>query len=505
MTQWSLQRCSVLNELISKVVRDLPEYRPTHYFEAAIKVYRLVVVATIMEQHDLPIISRYLLKAIDAGLNSPRDIARFLGVDESDLAVGGAVALSSGLMTHNPYVDDDGQRRLMLTEEGATFLKRDKKILIPARQILYLEFNPLTETIAPDPIGRRDLLTDYQIQNLGSPIIHKNGRRPSPADVSPSAVRAIQSQDPDTSSIELLDIVSIANSRVAYKKDVHVFVMQAVRGTDEIIAAYRGFEYLPHESAALNDMRSEGSLVIPQDAIELGVQGWSLDGLLAPDADRIVRDRVSAMKALFDIQAALVNRSSHGSSNSLEEIAQLKIELESLKEQIKTLDTRLQSSQIEFLATEDHRHWLMKAFEEADKRVIVISPWIDSYAIDDQVIAHITSAVDRGVKVEIGYGITPRNPDDAERNDQKARPVIHKLRERVQDGSRLGIHKIGRTHEKILICDDKFGINGSFNWLSYRGNVDSQYRRETSTLLRNTRDVERLARIAEDALSLAQW
>jgi len=36
------------------------------------------------------------------------------------------------------------------------------------------------------------------------------------------------------------------------------------------------------------------------------------------------------------------------------------------------------------------------------------------------------------------------------------------------------------THEKFIICDNRFCVFGSFNWLSYRGERDRGYRRETS-------------------------
>lgn len=42
------------------------------------------------------------------------------------------------------------------------------------------------------------------------------------------------------------------------------------------------------------------------------------------------------------------------------------------------------------------------------------------------------------------------------------------------------IVKRTETHEKFIICDDQFCAWGSFNWLSYRGEVDRGYRRETS-------------------------
>ena len=46
------------------------------------------------------------------------------------------------------------------------------------------------------------------------------------------------------------------------------------------------------------------------------------------------------------------------------------------------------------------------------------------------------------------------------------------------------------THEKFIICDDVFCAWGSFNWLSYRGERDSGYRREASVYSERQEDVE---------------
>ncbi|MCY3740956.1 MAG: hypothetical protein OXH00_08040 [Candidatus Poribacteria bacterium] len=46
------------------------------------------------------------------------------------------------------------------------------------------------------------------------------------------------------------------------------------------------------------------------------------------------------------------------------------------------------------------------------------------------------------------------------------------------------------THEKYVICDEIFCAWGSFNWLSYRGEVDDGYRRETSYYSERQSDIE---------------
>ena len=54
----------------------------------------------------------------------------------------------------------------------------------------------------------------------------------------------------------------------------------------------------------------------------------------------------------------------------------------------------------------------------------------------------------------------------------------------------------GDTHQKILVCDRSFGVLGSFNWLSYRGERDKEYRNETNILLRDPASVIELTQIA---------
>lgn len=51
--------------------------------------------------------------------------------------------------------------------------------------------------------------------------------------------------------------------------------------------------------------------------------------------------------------------------------------------------------------------------------------------------------------------------------------------EPVKKYKNLHVHSNSNTHSKILICDGKWAITCSFNWLSYDG---SDERQETSML-----------------------
>ena len=62
-----------------------------------------------------------------------------------------------------------------------------------------------------------------------------------------------------------------------------------------------------------------------------------------------------------------------------------------------------------------------------------------------------------------------------------------RIPKRVKD---LLLERRVETHEKFIICDDAFCAWGSFNWLSYRGERDSGYRRETSYYSERHEDIE---------------
>ena len=96
-----------------------------------------------------------------------------------------------------------------------------------------------------------------------------------------------------------------------------------------------------------------------------------------------------------------------------------------------------------------------------------------------------------------------QNPRDAERNRNNVRQVKNAFERAITKGpkSLLEMRETSGTHQKILICDRKFAVAGSFNWLSYVGERDEGYRNETSVLLRQREAVDKLATIALQAFS----
>ena len=105
---------------------------------------------------------------------------------------------------------------------------------------------------------------------------------------------------------------------------------------------------------------------------------------------------------------------------------------------------------------------------------MIISPWITSQVVERRFLGQLEQALKRGVQVYIGYGI---NDDSDERNNNRAVFELERLAKHYE--SFRFVH-LGDTHAKVLLCDSRFVITGSFNWLSFRGDPNWRPRDEQS-------------------------
>lgn len=149
----------------------------------------------------------------------------------------------------------------------------------------------------------------------------------------------------------------------------------------------------------------------------------------------------------------------------------------------------------------DHFNIFQEALEQAEEELMIVTPWIRGNE-SKRFVDDVVSALERGVKVTVIYG----NKGDDE-NDNNDSSTENNLRELFSEYSgshflRLGgeLHIESRgTNEKILVCDTKFAIIGSWNWLShpYRKqcsrsliNPKVQIRRETSIQLSDSSSIQ---------------
>jgi PLD-like domain len=144
----------------------------------------------------------------------------------------------------------------------------------------------------------------------------------------------------------------------------------------------------------------------------------------------------------------------------------------------------------------------LEALSRSESRLILVCPWITEHAIDKVVKELIQSALDRGVAINIGWGNlndvgnnldnlstdnllrTAKAHGDDEWNKIKYGAVEWFL-ELQKRHHKLVIKPLG-THSKYLVCDRKFALVGSHNFMSSSDRTSWGVSQEEETGLKTT-------------------
>jgi len=106
-----------------------------------------------------------------------------------------------------------------------------------------------------------------------------------------------------------------------------------------------------------------------------------------------------------------------------------------------------------------------EAVADAQEEILISFPWIKGPALTSDLIQAFERALDQGVSLYIGYGISESRADEDSHAD-----AIRELRD-LADG-REGTSRVvwtGESHVKEIVVDRSEYLGGSFNRLSFRG------------------------------------
>lgn len=139
------------------------------------------------------------------------------------------------------------------------------------------------------------------------------------------------------------------------------------------------------------------------------------------------------------------------------------------------------------ISSEEHPAYLKQALNNAQKYVIIVSPWI-RYEVLEIYKNELENALKRKIIVQIYYGIGQDKKNQKDKNliDKKAKEYLVLLQTKYKN---LKIKDNSNTHSKILICDNKWAISGSFNWLSFSGKGE---RKESGYVFTDTNRIKEL-------------
>lgn len=176
----------------------------------------------------------------------------------------------------------------------------------------------------------------------------------------------------------------------------------------------------------------------------------------------------------------------------IEEDEDIKAILYEIKETVKEADN------LEYIMNYDIRKKFLNYLENAKESLYIISPWMNNYIINSDFIKKLENLLDKGVRVRIIYGISSKDEIKEDFRNKNTDSIAKKLRDMAKPYGELFKISHGQTHEKLVICDRKYYINGSFNFLSYSGESDGKFRNEGSTYSENKKLIDKTIKLRFD-------
>ena len=136
------------------------------------------------------------------------------------------------------------------------------------------------------------------------------------------------------------------------------------------------------------------------------------------------------------------------------------------------------------------RDWFDRALNETQKELDILSPWMRDYVVNEKFYKKIERLLENGVVVKILYGIKERSKGKG--IDSETKDVATMLEERFSKYRNFHIEETN-SHGKMLLCDNRFYLMTSYNFLSFAGNYNQAYTRgETGICSENERNIEEL-------------
>ena len=143
------------------------------------------------------------------------------------------------------------------------------------------------------------------------------------------------------------------------------------------------------------------------------------------------------------------------------------------------IDAMRVSQNNKLLKNDEIRKVLVKTFKVAEQEIDIISPWAN-YIVMNSLKNDIRAAIERGVTIKIIYGIgnfNSTNQKDGDKRNALTEKVLKEYAKEFSSSNRFKIYK-GNTHIKLLICDNKYYVQGSYNFLSFDGKYTEDVRSE---------------------------
>jgi hypothetical protein len=456
-------------------------YQLVSYREVALPLFKVDLELLVLEKKDLPPIQEYTLRAVAEGLNHTAHIAGLLGIDEALVRTSAATLLSSDNLVLTGGSDGDRTHRLKLTEKGRDAASKAQQV--QAVEVhLPVWVDGLTRRVISVTARGRQWFPASQASTRGLVEIAPSPRkRPGLKDIPLEAVNnVIRAESAGRRGRrEVIDITGLGKAR-RFAREAVALAYEAPGEPLQISLAVDGEISEEHDAAFARARERSARKLTPEqwrDAREVAdsaLPAQLLDKAAeASESERIEDERIELREEDERLRTA-------AETATTEELAALREQLAQSEARQEQLESALENISVRQVPVYEHRNYLDRALAEAKERVLIVSPWIRYEVVDTELLTRFRKLLERGVQLWIAYGINDgtghgrgKSKDEADRDAER------RLRRLGDDFPGLfHMKRLGDTHAKILVCDSRFAIATSFNWLSFKGDQQLKFRDE---------------------------
>ncbi|WP_418510797.1 hypothetical protein [Corallibacter sp.] len=424
-----------IQEIHKKLDNQCPiDYRINEIIPFAYPYRRVRINATVNKSPEKSIQQVYsvFLKTIKAGYNKEEQIIKFLGLNKEDfilrelyfLRERGFVNFASGVWS--------------VTEQGEEFV-RDNSIL---KILEEEEFEFLIDGISNEALNK-DFKTHQikqDVKKLPSEITYSNRN--------PELLK--------DRSVQLSDIYKKKNEGKAYLVDYDKLNIKFDSENKEF-CMYYFIEYIPIKER--------------ENELEPYMEIRNID------KDISKQKRVTGI--LKNRHQELINLLSDSERTSFSKIPEENLE------SFHSGFTEKKDTEVQTLSVWETQEKFAEALKTVKSKILIESPWIKRATL--KYIEAFEQALKRNVNVIVLYSIEEK--DEHHRKAEKEMERLTSLYENFHlihlptHFDKIGNSKMTGTHKKLIIKDNDYYINGSFNFLSFNKEQGQKIANEESTLI----------------------
>ena len=490
---------------IHRALRQFPGCRVVFAYDLCWPVLVLHLDVAVLTPQQASATALFILRLAKHGVIGLTEFASLLGMPSRMISAPLAELTAGGFLVRT------GSTTFRITEDGGRLIESAGVTMRPQICNMDIPYDPICHNILDLEVA--DLAYSDDVAKNGRFTLPVQGSTPSHHDLHITEVRKyVGSRGPaDLDPGAISSVVSVIDQHREvhrYRDDICVVALEAQLSRKFIFALYDDDGYLAAESSYVQGLWESDRRDIVPDEHRPGQGAWPLvspwersrsvttdEILLLNTMDYAASIGGHLEQALVAAETSLQDTDHDDDHTELDgQIVELKAELAEVRDRFAAGERQLRSQTdgvTRLITTEEHRPLLVEAIQSASSQLTLVSAWIGPEAFDREICEKLSQALARGVRVKIAWGLGTTRGQESVRNRNRGENAIGELYRTIPRDQRHNLTvKRTETHEKFIICDDTFCAWGSFNWLSYRGELDRGYRRESSYYSERATDID---------------